>query len=433
MLPDHTPLESWGDAEPRAGVRSLIQPTIRPLFDTQALGDTLLAVGRAISAGRPRPRCRRAASAASSRRPGRASGFRAALERGGELRRAARAVARLARPPACRSRSWRRSSTGEGEPRAGRLPARLPLRRPRREPALAPGDPGPRHEDRLVELGRDQPQDAAERSASSAATSSASRPAPGRVEVRRCVRGGIRDDVVAIPIGQGHTVGLYASRAGDGLPGEARGVNVLDVLPADVDERRRARLAHGRRRALRDGRVRGACRCSSSATTSATASSARRSRWSRSPSGNGHAEAAAGGHGEPAGAQRRAHEIDVALRPHQGRRRGQPLPLGHVDRPRPVHRLQRLRGRLLRREQHPGRRRGARSGACAPMSWLRIERWIGDGEPDLESGREHPAPEPRDARRGRRPPRADDVPALRRGALRAGLPGASRPTTTTKA
>ena len=28
VLPDHSPLESWGDAEPRAGVRSLLQPTI---------------------------------------------------------------------------------------------------------------------------------------------------------------------------------------------------------------------------------------------------------------------------------------------------------------------------------------------------------------------------------------------------------------------
>ena len=43
VLPDHTPLESWGDAAPRPGVRSLVQPTLRPLFDTRALGDTLIA------------------------------------------------------------------------------------------------------------------------------------------------------------------------------------------------------------------------------------------------------------------------------------------------------------------------------------------------------------------------------------------------------
>ena len=27
LLPDHTPAESWGDASPRAGIRSLVQPT----------------------------------------------------------------------------------------------------------------------------------------------------------------------------------------------------------------------------------------------------------------------------------------------------------------------------------------------------------------------------------------------------------------------
>ena len=48
ILPDHTPLESWGDAEPRPGLRSLIQPTIRPLYDTQALGYSLLGTARAM-------------------------------------------------------------------------------------------------------------------------------------------------------------------------------------------------------------------------------------------------------------------------------------------------------------------------------------------------------------------------------------------------
>jgi molybdopterin-containing oxidoreductase family iron-sulfur binding subunit len=42
LVPDHHWLESWGDAEPRTGHYSLIQPTISPLFKTRALGDTLL-------------------------------------------------------------------------------------------------------------------------------------------------------------------------------------------------------------------------------------------------------------------------------------------------------------------------------------------------------------------------------------------------------
>ena len=48
VLPDHTPFEAWGDAEPIQGIRRLQQPTLRPLNDTRALGDVLLAAGRAL-------------------------------------------------------------------------------------------------------------------------------------------------------------------------------------------------------------------------------------------------------------------------------------------------------------------------------------------------------------------------------------------------
>ena len=48
VLPAHTPLESWGDAEPRAGVRGLMQPTMQPRLATKHLGDLLLETGRAL-------------------------------------------------------------------------------------------------------------------------------------------------------------------------------------------------------------------------------------------------------------------------------------------------------------------------------------------------------------------------------------------------
>jgi molybdopterin-containing oxidoreductase family iron-sulfur binding subunit len=51
VLPDHTPYEAWGDAEPVRGVRRLQQPTVRPLFDTRALPDVLLDLGRRLGAG----------------------------------------------------------------------------------------------------------------------------------------------------------------------------------------------------------------------------------------------------------------------------------------------------------------------------------------------------------------------------------------------
>lgn len=41
-LPDHHYLESWGDAEPKSGHQSFIQPTINPLFKTRQWQDSLL-------------------------------------------------------------------------------------------------------------------------------------------------------------------------------------------------------------------------------------------------------------------------------------------------------------------------------------------------------------------------------------------------------
>ena len=41
-IPSHHFLESWGDAEPKAGYISLMQPTINPLFQTRQFQDTLL-------------------------------------------------------------------------------------------------------------------------------------------------------------------------------------------------------------------------------------------------------------------------------------------------------------------------------------------------------------------------------------------------------
>ena len=63
ILPDHTPLESWGDVIPRAGSRSpllgLQQPVVRPLFDTRAFPEVLLTLaaelGGPMAAALPHP------------------------------------------------------------------------------------------------------------------------------------------------------------------------------------------------------------------------------------------------------------------------------------------------------------------------------------------------------------------------------------------
>jgi anaerobic selenocysteine-containing dehydrogenase len=48
ILPDHHPLEQWGDSRPRAGVYALQQPVVQPVFDTRPTGDIILRL-----AGRP--------------------------------------------------------------------------------------------------------------------------------------------------------------------------------------------------------------------------------------------------------------------------------------------------------------------------------------------------------------------------------------------
>jgi len=53
LLPDHHFLESWGDYEPRTGVYSLIQPVMTPVFRTKQTGDVLLSVARRAGVALP--------------------------------------------------------------------------------------------------------------------------------------------------------------------------------------------------------------------------------------------------------------------------------------------------------------------------------------------------------------------------------------------
>ncbi|MEP7027556.1 MAG: molybdopterin-dependent oxidoreductase [Candidatus Eisenbacteria bacterium] len=48
ILPDHHPLESWGDHRGWTGVSSLIQPAMRPVFDTMSTPDVLYATAKTI-------------------------------------------------------------------------------------------------------------------------------------------------------------------------------------------------------------------------------------------------------------------------------------------------------------------------------------------------------------------------------------------------
>lgn len=53
LLPDHHFLESWGDYVPRTGVRSVVQPVMMPVFDTKQTGDVLLSVATRLKLSLP--------------------------------------------------------------------------------------------------------------------------------------------------------------------------------------------------------------------------------------------------------------------------------------------------------------------------------------------------------------------------------------------
>lgn len=230
VLPDHDAFESWGDASPRSGIRTLIQPTIRPLFDTQGIGDSLLTIARGAGA-------RVAEGSFLDRLKGAWSGtdWRQTLADGGVYAPAAVAPAAIAptvsqiniAPPALVGGgqytlvAYPHSFIGDGS--AATLPWMQEI-----------PDPVSRaswlswleiSENVCAKLGVDYGEVVEVKTAA------------GSVELPVYPRGGIQDNVIAIAIGQGHTVGHYASLAGDGRPGVARGVSVISLLADATDDK----------------------------------------------------------------------------------------------------------------------------------------------------------------------------------------------------
>ncbi len=233
LLPDHTPMESWGDASPRPGVRSLVQPTIRPLLDTQALADTLLGVARgmggAIASQLPQGSWKSVLESNWSN-----TNWRQALARGGVFGKTATRPATLA-ATAANLRPVPPRLQGSGDFTLVTFPhayyydgrgAALPWNQELPDPVtkLSWNSWAEISHARAEALGVEFGD-----------VVTIETPV-GAIDVSVYPRGGLRDDVVAVPIGQGHRVGYYASMAGEEQPGVARGANVADVLPAALDE-----------------------------------------------------------------------------------------------------------------------------------------------------------------------------------------------------
>jgi molybdopterin-containing oxidoreductase family iron-sulfur binding subunit len=387
VLPTHAPLESWGDARPRAGVRALVQPTLRPLYDTRVFGDAILDLGRAVS---PEVAAQLPAGSFRSELEAAWAGvdWRAALKAGGVFEAPAHAATgfsvsqlQVAAPVL----------TGEGELTLLAFPhiflgdgrgAALPLLQEVPDPvthvawdswaeiSLATAK-------RLgVELG-----DVLRLETSA-----------GSIELAAFPRGGIRDDVIAVPTGQGHSVGHFASKAGQGLPDVARGVNVAEVLPGDgVDER------GGRAWLTEKPKV--------------TASGRHRRlpllQWSDNKRerqlGEAITVAALTGHDEHHG----PHEIHKPYDPAADAADEQYARTFHEKGENSANASPYRWGMTVDLDRCTGC--SACIAACyvennvprvgedetrlvRQMAWLRIDRWVGEGEPVLEAGRVHPSP-----------------------------------------
>src|SRR5690606_11564506 len=230
VLPDHTPLESWGDASSRPGIRSLVQPTLRPLFDTRALVDTLLDAGRALG-GDVAARLPEGSFRTLVEQAWKDAGvdWRQALSRGGVFDGAPAAQVSLAAEPLQLEVA---ETLLEGGGEFALVAAPSPLLYDGRSANLPwlqeIGDPVTKITwSSWAELSFAT----AKRLGVEYGDVIAVETVAGSVEVPVFPRGGVRDDVIAIAVGQGHTVGRYASRNG-----AARGVNVIGILPSLTDE-----------------------------------------------------------------------------------------------------------------------------------------------------------------------------------------------------
>ncbi len=375
ILPDNTPLESWGDLAPRPGVRSLVQPTLRPLYDTQALGDTLLQVGRAqgdsVAAQLPAGSFRTVLEAAWA-----GTDFRAALGRGGVFETTPRGGAVSVAASAARI-DFKEPQFEDGGPYLV-VPVPSALLYDGRGANLSWLQETP---DPVTKVAWQSWAEISHEAAKALGVGHgdvlAVETGFGRVEVPAFPRGGIRDDVIAIAIGQGHQVGLYASHAAEGRAGEARGVNVISLLPPLTDE------------------TGGRAWLTARATVSATGKHARMAQLQHTDNQRGRqlAEAvtlASLTHGEDAAHGGHAsHEIRRPYDPVNDSTPESPYRWGMaID-------LDRCTGcsacmvacSIENNVPQVGEDLVLRGRS---MSWLRIERYVGAGEPEWGTGRKRP-------------------------------------------
>jgi anaerobic selenocysteine-containing dehydrogenase/Fe-S-cluster-containing dehydrogenase component len=391
ILPDHTPMESWGDHAPRPGVRSIVQPTIRPLHDTRAFGDTLIETAKAMG-GTTAEQLPSGSFRSVLEESWADTDFRAALAAGGVFDDAA--AGEMALELDVSNLSFKEPRF-EGEGSFLLLPVPSPLLSDGRGANLPWLQETP---DPVMKVAWQSWAEISHASAKALGVEYgdvlAVRTSAGEVELPVVPRGGIRDDVIAIQIGQGHNVGFYASRTEDGQPGGTRGVNLLSILPALTDETGgrawltaradvRGTGAHRRVAKTQEFDNKRGRQLGEAVSLVALAEGA-------DSHGSGHGESTAGNHGEAAlGGHGGSHEIRKPYDPADDSTDESPYRWGMaID-------LDRCNGC------------SACIVACSiennvptvgeemvlldrQMQWLRIERYIGDGDQELVTGRNAP-------------------------------------------
>ena len=220
LLPNHHALERWDDLEPRAGVRSLMQPVMEPVFKTRATGDVLLGVARAVGGALAGFTAANFEAHLRAAWEGGDDAWREALRRGGIFAEAPAATVRLA--AGAQVTADVPQFDGEGEFTLIAYPHSMYYdgRGANRPWLLENPDPVTKRTwQSWVEIHPETAREIDIRDGEHMRLTSAS----GAIDVPVYIYAGVRRDVLAVPLGLGHTeFGGYAT---------GRGVNPTDLLP----------------------------------------------------------------------------------------------------------------------------------------------------------------------------------------------------------
>jgi Fe-S-cluster-containing dehydrogenase component len=231
LMPDLHPLERWDDLRPRAGIRGLMQPVMERVFPNVATGDVLLQTARKVGGAMARfaapsyeahLRAAWADWARSRGEPDPEAFWRAALARGGVYEEPAPAAVRLA-AAAGQIDAALPAFDGDGRFLFAPFPSSMYYdgRGANRPWLLENPDPVTKITwQSWVEVHPDTARELDVREGEILALTSPH----GTIEAPVYVYRGVRPDVLAMPLGLGHTeFGEYA---------KGRGVNALDLLSA---------------------------------------------------------------------------------------------------------------------------------------------------------------------------------------------------------